>query len=38
KVRFREARPPTLECCACHQAFALYGDYWQHFGGGRYTG
>ncbi|CAM9441311.1 unnamed protein product [Ectocarpus sp. 4 AP-2014] len=38
QVRFREARPPTLECCACHQAFALYGDYWRHFGGGRYTG
>ncbi|CAM9720233.1 unnamed protein product, partial [Ectocarpus sp. 12 AP-2014] len=37
QVRFREARPPTLKCCACHQAFALYGDYWRHFGGGSFA-
>lgn len=35
QVRFRESRPPALECCVCHQAFRLYGDYWRHFGGGR---
>ncbi|CAM9575821.1 unnamed protein product, partial [Scytosiphon promiscuus] len=38
RVRFREVRPPPLECCVCHQPFALYGDYWKHFGGGRYIG
>lgn len=35
QVRFREDKPPALECCVCHEAFGLYGDYWRHFGGGR---